>query len=82
MAGTSKPSAKWDNAEITTMIDMLQDGSDGNTCDNGWKGLLWQPIADNSDDRLKTRSACESKFVLLKKDYKEVRHLREISGFG
>ena len=63
------------------MIEMLQDATDGNTCDNGWKGPVWQSIADALDNDLKTRSACQSKFVRLKKEYKEVKHLRDISGF-
>lgn len=58
------------------------DASDGNTCDNGFKTSTWQQVADALADDLKTRHTCVSKFIRLKKDYKEVKYLHDLSGFS
>ena len=64
------------------MIEILQDVSKGNRCGNGWKGPVWQRVADSLEDQLKNCRACKLKFVRLKKDYREVKHLLDRSGFG
>lgn len=64
------------------MIEMLQDTIDGNPCNNSWKGPVWQVVLDSLANNLKSCSACESKFVCLKTDHKEVRHLQEMSSFS
>lgn len=67
---------------MTTMIEILMHASDGNTCDNGFKTSICQRVADALADDLKTRHTCVSQFIRLKKGYKEVKHLHNLSGFG
>jgi Myb/SANT-like DNA-binding domain len=77
--------AKWTKAEVDSLIDQLfQAKEDGNTAEGGFKSAIWGGIADSFNDPLKKKSrACESKWTRLKKDYKEIKWLREeVSGFG
>lgn len=79
------PQCTWVAADITELIDHCRRAfDDGLYGDNGFKDVVWQPIMEQFRDRdpLKTTNACHSKFTRLKKDYKEVKWLREASGFG
>ena len=82
MAASPKVHAKWADDETTAIIEKLQELSDGNTCENKYKSSTWQAVVDMLADGVKTKSACESKFMRLKKEYKEVKFLRDPSGFG
>jgi Myb/SANT-like DNA-binding protein len=74
------PNAKWTNADI----DSLKAKEDGNTAEGGFKTTVWKAIADSYDDPLKKKDrAAESKYTRLKKEYKDIKWLREdVSGFG
>jgi hypothetical protein len=78
------PSAKWSNQEVARLIKQLQEcKSNGQTSENGFKTSVWNSIAVTFTDPLKQAGrTCESKWTRLKKDYKEVKFLREASGFG
>jgi hypothetical protein len=87
--GTPAPRARsnrsnWTNQEISQLIELLQEAkSNGQTSDNGFKAAVWNGIAASFSDPLKNeKRACESKWARLKKDYKDVKFLRELSGFG
>jgi hypothetical protein len=74
----------WTNKEIDQLIEQLQEAKSlGQTSENGFKSSVWNQIAASFTDPLKTeKRTCESKWARLKKDYKEVKFLRELSGFG
>ena len=74
--------AKWSEEEMFLIIEKLQEMSDGNTCNNGFKGSTWQAVADMLDDDLKNWSACESKFMRIKAEFKQVKFLNDSSRFG
>jgi hypothetical protein len=78
------PSAKWSNQEVARLIKQLQEcKSNGQTSGNGFNTSVWNAIAVTFTDPLKqVGRTCESKWTRLKKDYKEVKFLREASGFG
>ena len=79
------PNAKWSKAEVDSLIEkLIQAKDDGNTAEGGFKSTVWSGIANSFDDPLKKKvRACESKWTRLKKDYKEIKWLREdVSGFG
>ena len=64
------------------MISKLLKLNNGNTADNGFKGPAWQAVADALADELKTKDACSGKFERLKRDYEDIKFLRDLSGFG
>lgn len=76
--------AKWSNIEIPTLMDKLvEQKSLGNTSENGFKQSVWKSIASSFLDALKNiPRVCESKWARLKKDYKDVEYLRDLSGGG
>jgi hypothetical protein len=77
--------AKWSKAEVDSLIEQLIEAKDaGNTAEGGFKSTVWSGVANSFDDPLKKKvRACESKWTRLKKDYKEIKWLREeVSGFG
>lgn len=75
--------AKWSKDDVVSMISQLQDAKvNGNTSDNGFKMSVWNSIGDSFDDPLKVGRVCQTKFSSLKGQYKEVKFLRELSGFG
>jgi len=63
---------------------LLQAKEDGNTAEGGFKATVWKAIADSYEDPLKKKDrAAESKWTRLKKEYKDIKWLREdVSGFG
>jgi len=77
-----KPKALWSADDVSTMVTKLLELSDGNTADNGFKSSAWQTVADAFADELKTKDSCSGKFQRLKREYKEVKFLRDLSGFG
>jgi hypothetical protein len=78
------PNARWTNTEIDSLVSQLKDAKDaGNSSENGFKASVWASIASSFSDLMKkTNRVCESKWSRLKKDYKDVKFLRECSGFG
>jgi hypothetical protein len=79
------PNAKWSDTDIDSLIiQLLQAKEDGNTAEGGFKSAVWKAIADSYDDPLKKKDrAAESKWTRLKKEYKDIKWLREeVSGFG
>jgi hypothetical protein len=65
------------------MLEQLKTAKDEeNTSENGFKSTVWAGIAASYTDPLKVPRVCESKWSRLKKDYKQVKFLREASGFG
>ena len=78
-----QPNARWTDEDVLTMIDILKQATiDGNTSENGFKESVWQQVSDSLNDELKTKRSSESKFSRVKKDFKEVKFLSELSGFG
>jgi Myb/SANT-like DNA-binding domain len=77
------PNTKWNSDETESLVEQLKQAKDeGQTSDNGFKKTVWVSIANSFEDVLKTDRACETKWARMKKDYKEVKFLREASGFG
>jgi Myb/SANT-like DNA-binding protein len=76
--------AKWGDEDIKTLLAGLQDAKDqGLTSENGFKSSVWSSISSTFDDPLKKANrACESKWSRLKTDYRAVKFLRDLSGFG
>lgn len=77
-----KPMAKWSDKETSMIVAKLQEMSDRNTNDNGFKGATWQAVAGMLDNDFKMRKACESKFMRIKAEHKQVKLLQDMSGFG
>jgi hypothetical protein len=70
-------------ADVDTLLEQVKDALDrGQTSENGFKKAIWTPIAAAFNDELRTAATTESKFNRLKKDYKEVKEIREFSGMG
>jgi hypothetical protein len=81
--GIRGPNAKWSNEETKSLVDQLQDAKDqGLITDNGFKSVVWTNVGNSYTDPLKTPRSCETKWGRLKKDYKEVKWFKEVSGFG
>ena len=78
------PHAKWTREEVNILVEKLLDAKDrGLSSENGFKSAVWSAIASAFTDPLKQATrVCESKWTRLKKEYKEVKELREASGFG
>ena len=78
------PTARWSREEVDQLLDKLQDAKDaGNSSENGFKSAVWTAAGASFSDSLKKNGrVCESKWTRLKKDYKEVKFLVELSGFG
>jgi Myb/SANT-like DNA-binding domain len=70
---------KRSKAEVDSPIDQLfQAKEDGNTAEGGFTSTIWAGIADSFDDPPKKKArACESKWTRLKKDYNEIKWLRD-----
>ena len=81
---TRSPAAKWSDRDINKLITGLLEAKDnGQTSENGFKSTVWGALAASFDDPLKKVSrTCESKWSRLKSDYKAVKFLRDLSGFG
>lgn len=76
------PNAKWCDAEIRSMLLQLRQAQhEGNTSENGFNGAVFETISQSFSDPAKNKRSCETKFHRLKKDYKEVKYLRESQGF-
>lgn len=54
----SQTHAKWDDAEVATMIEILMGASDANTSDDGLKTSTWQQVTHALADDFKTRHTC------------------------
>ena len=78
------PSTKWTKQEVDSLVSQLISAkANGNTSDNGFKQTVWVSIASSFTDPKKNEPrVSESKWSRLKKEYKEVKFLRESSGFG
>lgn len=76
--------ANWSNEEVYSLVFQLKGAKDdGNTSENGFKSTVWSTIATTYEDPpKKIPRCCETKWSRLKKDFKEVKFLREASGFG
>jgi hypothetical protein len=74
---------KWEKEDIDSIVTQLKQATvDGNTSDNGVKKNVWVAIAISFTDPLKNDRSCQTRFSRLKVDYKEVKYMRELSGFG
>ena len=77
------PNATWTNADIEAICDHLDDCRDrGQMSENGWKPIVWTAMAQVFNNISKTPRACQTKWTQIKKDYQEVKFMREVSGFG
>ena len=78
------PMTKWDKEDLDSMVQhLLQAKIDGNTSENEFKSTVWGAIAASFPDPRKIEArVCESKWSRMKADYKQVKFLRECSGFG
>lgn len=77
------PNVKWSKDDVDLVLDRLRQAQDeGNTSENGFKETVWQSISESFVDALKTGRCCQSKWSRIKGEYKEVKFLREASGFG
>lgn len=79
------PATKWTNEEIESLVAQVKQAKDeGKTSDSGFKSVVWTSIAASfpAGARKQDPRVCETKWSRLKKDYKEVKFLREASGFG
>ena len=75
--------AKWSNKEIDSIVEQLKQAQiDSNTSNNGFKKSVWVSIGDSFKDMLKTDRVCQTKQSRLKGNYKDVKFVRELSGFG
>jgi Myb/SANT-like DNA-binding protein len=81
---TRAPAAKWSDQDVDKLVAGLLEAKDnGQTSENGFKSTVWGSVAASFDDPLKNASrTCESKWTRLKSDYKAVKFLRDLSGFG
>ena len=78
----TRVNTKWNAEEIDSMVAQLKTAKDeGNTSENGFKASVWQSISNSLADPTKLSRTCETKWSRIKKDYKEVKFLRELSGF-
>jgi Myb/SANT-like DNA-binding domain len=78
------PNAKWTSTDIDSLItQLLQAKNDGYFGEGGFKATVWKAIADSYNDPLKKKyRAAESKWARLKKEYKDIKWLREeVPGF-
>lgn len=70
----------WTTEEIEEMCYLLLGIKDaGGGADNGFKASEWQEIGDTLS---KPSRACETKFARIKKEFYDIRFIRECSGFG
>jgi Myb/SANT-like DNA-binding domain len=76
--------AKWSDDDIKSLLTGLLDAKDkGLTSENGFKASVWSSIsARYNDPQKQANRACESKWARLKTDYRAVKFLRDLSGFG
>jgi hypothetical protein len=80
----STKNATWSNEEVSQLVEQLLEAKNlGQTSENGFKSAVWAKIASSFEDPLKKANRiCELKWARIKKDYKYVKFLRELSGFG
>jgi hypothetical protein len=78
------PAARWSDKEIETLLAGVLDAKDnGLRSENGFKSSVWSSLAAGFGDPLKKANrVCESKWARLKGDYRAVKFLRNLSGFG
>lgn len=75
--------ARWNDADIAKLVAGLLEAKDnGLASENGFKSTVWVGISASLEDPLKLTRVCESKWTRLKTDFKAVKFLRELSGFG
>ena len=78
----TRVNTKWSAEEIDSMVAQLKTVKDeGNTSENGFKASVQQSISNSLADPTKSSRTYETKWSRIKKDYKEVKFLRELSGF-
>jgi Myb/SANT-like DNA-binding protein len=77
------PPTKWSDEEVDKLVAGLLEAKDnGLSSENGFKATVWGTISSSLADPLKVTKVCESKWQRLKNDFKAVKFLRELSGFG
>jgi len=78
------PNVNWTDDEIQSLLDQLKDAvGRGDTSENGFKGHIWTAIEKSYKDPLKQKKrVMKSKWGRIKGFYKEVKFIREQSGFG
>ncbi|KAG6847438.1 hypothetical protein H0H93_008101 [Arthromyces matolae] len=88
---TLKPRSKWnvtcDSILVGCLLDQRADGKQ--TGNGGFHSSAWTAAKVllagsevHSKGSEKTPQSCQNRYNALKKDYKEVKHLRSLSGFG
>jgi Myb/SANT-like DNA-binding domain len=81
---TRAPNVIWSNEDIQSILTQLKEAkARGDTSENGFKPHVWKAIEQNFGDLLKKKDrVCKTKWFRVKKDYKMVKYIRELSGFG
>ncbi|KAF8581616.1 hypothetical protein K439DRAFT_1618908 [Ramaria rubella] len=85
---TSDLKTKWTTAEEAAIITtLLGQKAVGNVSDSRFKPMVWEIVVDDLADvspmgMSKDVSQCKSRYQQLKGEYKIVRMLRGLSGFG
>lgn len=65
------------------MVDALATAtSEGKAGDGGFKSSVWTAISQGLEDPLKNERVCRTRWDKIKADYKIVKFIRELSGFG
>ena len=82
IAPKTRVNTKQNAEEIDSMVVQLKTTKDeGNTSENSFKASIQQSISNSLTNLTKLSRTCETKQSRMKKDYKEVKFLRELSGF-
>lgn len=62
------------------MNNLKEIKENGTSSENGFIAEIWRFVFTNLEDPKKTDSVCSSKYFRLKKDFKQVKYLCELSG--
>lgn len=77
------PKTKWTESEEYQLVDGLASATiEGKLSDGGYKSSVWTAIAESIEDPLKNDKVCRTRWEKLKADYRQVKFVRELSGFG
>jgi Myb/SANT-like DNA-binding protein len=73
----------WSSTQVDELLDFLLDAkSQGLTSDNGFKSTVWVDISQRISGPSRNPRQCQSKWSMIKKEFKDVKWLQDLSGMG
>ncbi|GJJ14479.1 hypothetical protein Clacol_008743 [Clathrus columnatus] len=84
----TKDKVSWTAAQEATLVAvLLEQMKQGNQAESGWKPIVWTIVISALEKEHpasipKQATHCKSRWQRLKSEYKQVKELREQSGFG